>query len=85
MTAIKGWIGGNSTLVYFLIVLHSVSGAAIEVNPELVTHLRHQDPKNPHPSFTPEAQCMINMTDGKYVTVRETCAEVRLLIEQQRK
>ncbi len=78
----KTWLRENSTLVYFLIVLHSVSGAVIEVNPALVTHLRN--PEKSNPSFIPGAHCMINMADGKYVTVTETCAEVRLLIERQK-
>ena len=66
-----------------MIVLHSVTGTAIEINPLLITHLRHPESKNPN--FVEGAQCMINMADGKYVTVREPCAEVRRLIEEQRK
>jgi uncharacterized protein YlzI (FlbEa/FlbD family) len=66
-----------------MVVLHTVTGTAIEVNPLLITHLRHPEANNR--SFVEGAQCMINMVDGKYVTVRETCAEVRQLIEEQRK
>ena len=65
-----------------LIVLHSVAGIPIEINPAMVTHLRQPEFKTP--SFTEGARCMINMADGKYVTVRETCAEVRTLIEQRK-
>lgn len=65
-----------------LIVLHSVTGVPIEINPVMVTHLRY--PEQGTRLFTEGARCMINMTDGKYVTVRETCAEVRALIEQRK-
>jgi uncharacterized protein YlzI (FlbEa/FlbD family) len=63
-----------------LILLHSVSGIAIEVNPKHITHLRNPDTSN---LFVEGAKCLVNMADGKYITVKETCTEVRRLIEEQ--
>jgi hypothetical protein len=57
-----------------MIVLHSAGGIAIDVNTEQITHLRNPEPSNP--SFTRDVKCMINMTDGKFVTVIESCREV---------
>lgn len=66
-----------------IVVLHLVSGTVVEINPAHITHLRHREASNN--LFVEGAQCLINMVDGKYVTVRETCAEVRQLIEEPRK
>ena len=66
-----------------LIVLHSATGVQIDINPNEITNLRRPEPGNP--SFTPDAKCMINLTDGKFVTVKETCDEVRRVLEPQRK
>ena len=62
-----------------LIILHSATGVAIDVNPHEITNLRRPEPGSP--MFTPGVQCMVNLTDGKFVTVMETCDEVRRLIE----
>jgi hypothetical protein len=63
-----------------LIVLHGGSGVAIEVNPNQVTHLRRSDGGK---NFSGSVTCMINLADGKFVTVRESCEEVRALIEKE--
>ena len=65
-----------------LIVLHSATGVQIDINPNEITNLRRPEPSNPN--FTPEVKCMINLTDGKFVTVRETCEEVRRAIDPKR-
>jgi hypothetical protein len=62
------------TLLPVMIVLHSAGGIAIDVNTDQITHLRNPEPSNP--SFTRDVKCMINMTDGKFVTVIESCREV---------
>ena len=63
-----------------MIILHSGSGTPLDLNTQAITNLR-----NPEPSigaFSPQVKCQVNMLDGKYVTVKETCAEVRKLMEQ---
>jgi len=65
-----------------MIVLHSVGGLAIDVNTDLITHLRNPEPSNP--SFTKGVHCMVNMADGKFVTVVETCREVLSIIENRK-
>jgi len=70
-------------LVHFLaglITLHTVSGIVVEVNTDLITHLRNPDPG--HKAFIENVNCMINMADGKFVTVVETCEAVRRAIKE---
>ena len=63
-----------------LIVLHSGAGVPIDLNAEKITNMRSPEPGNKN--FSDNVKCQINMVDGKFVTVKETCAEVRKLMEQ---
>jgi len=65
-----------------MIVLHSAGGMAIDVNTETITHLRNPEPSNP--AFTPNVKCQVNMTDGKFVTVVESCREVRSIMDNRK-
>ena len=65
-----------------MIVLHSAAGVAIDVNTDLITHLRNPEPSNP--AFTPNVKCQVNMTDGKFVTVVESCREVRSIMDNRK-
>jgi hypothetical protein len=62
-----------------LIVLHSGSGTPLDVNSQAITNLRN--PEASIGAFSPNVKCQVNMVDGRYVTVKETCAEVRKLME----
>jgi hypothetical protein len=63
-----------------MIILHSGSGTAIDLNTATITNLRNPEPSNP--AFTPNVRCQVNMVDGKFVTVTETCNEVRHKMKQ---
>jgi hypothetical protein len=65
-----------------MIILHSGSGAEIDLQTDSITNLRNPEPHNQ--LFTGNVKCVVNMIDGKYVTVKETCAEVRRLMEVNR-
>ena len=69
-------------LIPALLTLHTGAGIAVEVNPELITHMRNPEPGNK--AFTEKVKCMINLSDGKFVTVIETCDTVRRAIEAQK-
>jgi hypothetical protein len=58
-----------------LIVLHAPDGHEVFVNPGEVTTL-HQKLGVGKGTFTADASCMINMTDGRFVTVVENCLKV---------
>jgi len=65
--------------VLVMIVLHSGSGTPLELNTATVTNLRNPEPGNG--AFSPGVKCQVNMVDGKFVTVKETCEQVRKLME----
>lgn len=62
-----------------LIVLHSLSGHAITVNPQLITSMREGEGKG---NYSDKANCLINLSDGKFVTVTESCEQVRAMVQQ---
>jgi hypothetical protein len=65
--------------ILVLIVLHAGSGTPMDVNTATITNLRNPDPTIS--VFSKGVKCQVNMVDGKFVTVQETCAEVRRLME----
>jgi hypothetical protein len=67
-----------------LIVLHGVDMHEVMINPEQVTSLREaRKAEHNKKLFTAEAKCMIGLTDGKFVTVVESCKAVRELVEHE--
>jgi hypothetical protein len=68
-----------------LIVLHTLDGREIDINPAHVNSMREaKEDSEGGKDFTPGVRCMINTTDGKFVTVIEECATVRRKLEEQR-
>ena len=65
--------------VLVMIILHSATGVEMDVNTATITNMRNPEPGNK--LFTPGVRCQVNMVDGKFVPVLETCAEVRRLME----
>jgi len=71
-------------LAIVLIVLHSKDGREIDINPESITQLHETaDDDADNKYFTPGVRCMVALADGKFVTVVETCVEVRKLIKER--
>lgn len=65
-----------------LVALHRLDGRVVFVNPDAVVQLAEPQPDGAdHKQFTDAVHCVITLTDGRYVTVRETCLEVRKLFE----
>ncbi len=66
-------------LVEQWIVVHSVDKREVAINVPQITSMvaRQGQNRNLHH----DATCLINLADGKFVTVIETCGEVRRLIE----
>jgi hypothetical protein len=64
-----------------LLLLHSVDGREIDVNPAEITSLSEArasgDPKK---QFTDNVRCVIFLTDGRYLTVDEECHQIRGMI-----
>ena len=66
-------------ILLVMIILHSGAGTPIDLNAETITNMRNPEPGNK--LFSDTVRCQVNMVDGKYIAVRETCAEVRKLME----
>ena len=62
-----------------LIALTQLDGRVAYVNPLHILQLRETRSSvgQPNQQFTDEVYCVISLNGGGYVTVRETCAEVR--------
>lgn len=67
-------------LAFKFLELTTPDGRAIEVNPSEIITLRH--PRETSDRIVHEdTNCLLFTTDGKFVAVKETCKEVRDLIE----
>ena len=71
-------------VLFSIIVLHGPDGREIDVNPAEITSLREaRADDDDDRSFTKGVRCMINLTDGKFVTVAETCEQTRMTISAE--
>lgn len=69
-----------------LIVLHTLDGRQISVNPVLVTSLHEAKSDDAKDKFmTKGVRCSVHTSDGKFVTVTEVCSAVRQMIEESRR
>ena len=58
-----------------LLLLHAPDGHTVFINPDEVTVL-HQKLNTGQGNFTDKATCMVNTTDGKFITVIESCMTI---------
>ena len=71
-----------------LIVLHAPDGREVDVNPDEITSLQGKtatdddDRDKKHRVFAPGANCVINLSDGKFAAVQEECETVREMIKR---
>src|SRR5215203_632991 len=68
-------------LVIALLLLHGPTGREIRVNSRSVTTLHASVPGQPNKALADGANCLINTTDGKFISVVETCEAVSRMIE----
>jgi len=66
-----------------LITLHSPNGDSIDINPDSITSMRGRSPQHEGDEglMAKAVECMINLSDGKYISVVEHCDKVRELIK----
>lgn len=68
------------TVVFALILLHGPDGREVDVSIDEITHLQCKMPDRENALFAPGVNTVVNLTDGRFVSVKETCNEVRNLI-----
>ena len=71
----------NDLLFVALIILHTLDGREVVINSKQITSLTGPRPGAAQGMFVEGSNCLINMTDGKFVAVVETCNQVRDLLE----
>jgi hypothetical protein len=70
-------------VAFLLVVLHGPDGREIDVSIDEITSLQCKRPGVKNQLFTEGVNTVINMTDGKYISVRETCAEIHDLVHEK--
>lgn len=67
-----------------LIILHRVDGAEVTINPAAVTslHATASSAGRLNKLLDDKVQCAIGLIGGRLVSVRESCATVRQMIEE---
>ncbi len=66
-----------------MIVLHGLDGREIVIVQSQVTVLYGAAPDKPNKRMSEGVNCVIGLTDGRFVSVIESCAEVRILMEEK--
>lgn len=69
-------------VAYALMVLHRVDGGEVFINPAQVTSLRLVE--GALSARIGGGHCLVGLTDRKFVSVLESCAEVKRLLESMK-
>ena len=67
--------------VALMLILHGPDGHDVRIAPEQITAL-HSPPEPRSKNYPLNANCLINLTDGKFIAVVETCLEVEQQLER---
>ena len=65
-----------------VVVLSSLTGHEVDVTVEHIVSMRATDPDKGNKLLAEGVGCMINTSDGKYISVVQTCEEVRKRIAE---
>jgi hypothetical protein len=66
-----------------LLLLHGPDGHEILLNPRAIASMHAAVKGQPNKQFDADVRCVINTTDSKFVSVTETCDEVRQQIKEK--
>lgn len=69
-------------IVLFLIALHGPDGREIDVSANEITSMHCKVPNVENKLFVEGTNAVISLTDGKNISVRETCSEIKAMLEQ---
>jgi hypothetical protein len=67
-----------------ILLLHGPGGREIRVNTAHVTSMHAAIEGEPNKAFTDEVRCVINLADGKFVSVIEPCHVVQSMLEGEK-
>lgn len=63
-----------------IVLLHGPNGHEILLHPRQVTSMHSAIPGKSNAQFTDDVKCVINTTDGKFISVVEPCDTVRQIM-----
>lgn len=69
-------------IAMYLLVLHTVDGREVSVNPKQITSLQAAKSDEPNKVLVETVQCAIGLSNGKFISVIEHCDTVRKLLEE---
>jgi hypothetical protein len=65
-----------------LIVLHTLDNRPVRINPSQIVQVVQPKPEGtPNKQMHDAVSCVIRFTDGSYVSVIESCDDVRRIVE----
>lgn len=66
-----------------LVEVHGPEGQRYWINPEQITTIREPIAPDAHKRFAHITRCVIVTSNGKFIAVRDTCADVLNLVEKR--
>ena len=67
-----------------MVTVHMLDGREVAINPKEITRMQTGRPDDdPARQFPAGINCVIWFTDGKYLSISETCAAVRELMGKE--
>jgi len=67
-----------------LVTVHMIDGRVVQINPAEITSMVWPHEASSNKVMDDDVNCVISFTDGKFLSVAETCAEVQVLISSKR-
>lgn len=65
----------NVVLAASLLLVYGLDGRAVYINPEAVISIA--PPKSRDELFSKDVECVISLADGKFISTKENCGELR--------
>ena len=69
-------------VVLHLVMLHTVDGHEVAISADQVTSLHAAKEDQDNKFFADSVNCVVGLTDGKFVSTAEKCSEVKQLLEE---
>jgi hypothetical protein len=69
-------------MVAILAIVHGIDGREILLNPESVTNMKSAIEGKENAIVAGKVQCIINMSDGHFISVVESCKQVEWIIRR---
>ena len=73
------------SVLFILIVLHGPDGREVDVSVDEITSMNCRVPGAKNQLMADGVNSVINLTDGRFVSVKESCQEIRDIIEERRR